>query len=116
MSPPTASTSDRNAKYTISFANSTAEGASVLLVSSELEEIEALCQRAILLHRGKMIDELHGAEIAKDRILHRLLAGDEDTRNDNMSTREDAAPSSAEAQDPAFRRAAAGSGRSISAP
>lgn len=51
------------------------EGASVLLVASELEEIEALCQRAILLHRGEMIGELHGADIVKDRILHRLLAG-----------------------------------------
>lgn len=50
------------------------EGVCVLLVSSELEEIEALCQRALLLHRGEMIDELQGAEIAKDRILHRLLA------------------------------------------
>jgi ABC-type sugar transport system ATPase subunit len=60
----------------------TAEGVSVLLVSSELEEIEALCQRALLLHRGEMIDELHGAEIAKDRILHRLLAGEDETRTD----------------------------------
>ena len=48
----------------------------------ELEEIEALCQRAVLLHRGEMIDELHGAEITKDRILHRLLAGEDETRTD----------------------------------
>jgi ABC-type sugar transport system ATPase subunit len=59
-----------------------AEGASILLVSSELEEIEALCQRVILLHRGEMIGELHGTDIAKDRILHTLLAGaDEDRKH-----------------------------------
>ena len=58
------------------------EGASILLVSSELEEIEALCQRAILLHRGEMIGELHGTDIGKDRILHRLLAGANETRKD----------------------------------
>jgi ABC-type sugar transport system ATPase subunit len=54
-----------------------AEGAAVLLVSSELEEIEALCQRAILLHRGEMIGELRGTEISKERILHALLSGDD---------------------------------------
>jgi ABC-type sugar transport system ATPase subunit len=59
-----------------------AEGVSLLLVSSELEEIEALCQRAILLHRGEMIDELQRADISKDRILHRLLAGGAETGND----------------------------------
>jgi ABC-type sugar transport system ATPase subunit len=58
-----------------------AEGVSILLVSSELEEIEALCERAILLHRGEMIDELQGAGISKDRILHRLLAGGGETGN-----------------------------------
>jgi ABC-type sugar transport system ATPase subunit len=59
-----------------------AEGAAILLVSSELEEIEALCERAILLQRGEMIGELHGSDLAKDRILHTLLAGAEDTRNE----------------------------------
>ena len=53
-----------------------ADGVAIMVVSSELEEIEALCHRAILLREGRMIGELHGEEIAKDRILHILLAGD----------------------------------------
>lgn len=53
-----------------------AEGVAIVVVSSELEEIEALCHRAILLREGRMIGELQGEAIAKDTILHLLLAGD----------------------------------------
>src|SRR5262249_45204230 len=52
-------------------------GVAVLLVSSELEEIEALCSRALLLHRGRIIGELNGDEISKDAILQTLLSGEE---------------------------------------
>ena len=51
-----------------------------MVVSSELEEVEALCHRVILLHDGEMIGELRGEAIKKDAILHTLLAGD---RRDN---------------------------------
>jgi ABC-type sugar transport system ATPase subunit len=50
-----------------------ASGVAILLVSSELEEIEALCHRALLLHRGQIIGELRGNEISKDFILQTLL-------------------------------------------
>lgn len=56
-------------------------GVAILLVSSELEEIEALCHRALLLHRGELIAELRGNEISKDFILHALLEGE---NRDNM--------------------------------
>lgn len=60
-------------------------GVAILLVSSELEEIEALCHRALLLHRGEVIGELSGNEISKDFILRTLLEGEskDDTRHDN---------------------------------
>ncbi|MGD9538914.1 MAG: sugar ABC transporter ATP-binding protein [Alphaproteobacteria bacterium] len=51
------------------------DGVAIMVVSSELEEVEALCHRVILLHEGEMIGELHGEEIRKDTILHTLLAG-----------------------------------------
>jgi ABC-type sugar transport system ATPase subunit len=55
-----------------------ADGVAILLVSSELEEIEALCDRALLMHRGKLILELKGDEISKDAILQILLEGEDD--------------------------------------
>jgi len=51
-----------------------AEGRAVLVVSSELEELEALCDRVLLLKDGVLDAELSGAEISKDAMLHRLLS------------------------------------------
>jgi ABC-type sugar transport system ATPase subunit len=52
-----------------------AQGVAVVVVSSELEEIEALCHRVLLLHDGEMIGEVRDRRIAKDAILHVLLSG-----------------------------------------
>ena len=56
--------------------NLAAEGVAIILVSSELEEFEALCDRVVLLRDGQMIGEIRGEQISKDTILHTLLAGD----------------------------------------
>ena len=56
--------------------NLAASGVAVVLVSSELEEIKALCNRVMLLRGGRIVAELHGDEITKDVILHTLLAGE----------------------------------------
>ena len=53
------------------------DGAAILMVSSELEEMEALCDRVLLLRDGEAIGEVRGAQISKDAILHTLLAGDQ---------------------------------------
>jgi ABC-type sugar transport system ATPase subunit len=53
-----------------------AEGVAVVVASSEFEELEALCDRVLLLHDGEVIGEMRGGEIAKDTLLHSLLAGD----------------------------------------
>ncbi|MDP6474741.1 MAG: sugar ABC transporter ATP-binding protein [Alphaproteobacteria bacterium] len=50
------------------------EGVAVIIVSSELEEFEAMCNRVLLLREGKMIGEIEGEQISKDAILHTLLA------------------------------------------
>jgi ABC-type sugar transport system ATPase subunit len=55
-----------------------ATGVAILLVTSEVEEIEGLCHRALILHRGELAGELHGEEIAKEIILHALLTGEEE--------------------------------------
>lgn len=54
-----------------------AAGTPVLLVSDELEELEGLCSRVLLLSIGRIIGELQGEEIQKPRMLTSLLMGQE---------------------------------------
>lgn len=50
-----------------------AEGAAVLMVSSELEELEALCHRVLMLSDGAITGSLENGEITKERMLFHLL-------------------------------------------
>jgi len=59
--------------------NVAAEGVAVLLVSSELEELELLCSRVLLLREGRLIGELAGDEISKGRMLADLYEQSEAT-------------------------------------
>ena len=45
-----------------------AGGRSVVLASSDHEQLEAVCQRVVVLGRGRVVSELNGAEVTKDRI------------------------------------------------
>lgn len=45
-----------------------------------LEELQALCDRVLLLKDGTIIDELRGADISKDAMLHRLLSSSDSTK------------------------------------
>lgn len=56
------------------------EGRGVLVVSSELEELQALCDRVLLLKEGTIIEQLSGTDISKDAILHRLLSSSDSTK------------------------------------
>jgi ABC-type sugar transport system ATPase subunit len=49
------------------------EGVGVVLISSEFEELEALCTRTLLLHEGALVGELKGDEIDQARILSILF-------------------------------------------
>jgi ABC-type sugar transport system ATPase subunit len=51
-----------------------AGGVAVILASSELEELEGLCARVLLLADGRVIGELQGDDIDKPTILAALLA------------------------------------------
>lgn len=51
-----------------------ADGRGVLVASSELEELQALCDRVLLLKEGTIRHELSGEEISKGTILHHLLS------------------------------------------
>ena len=46
-----------------------AQGVGVLLISSEMEEVIGLAHRVVVLHRGRVSDELEGADVSEERIL-----------------------------------------------
>ncbi len=48
------------------------QGVSVVLISSELEELEGLCSRVLLMAEGRLAGELRGDDIEKGRMLMQL--------------------------------------------
>jgi ribose transport system ATP-binding protein len=53
-----------------------AQGAAILLVSSELEEIRHLADRVLVMHRGRIVGELSREEATDDRILYLATGGE----------------------------------------
>jgi ribose transport system ATP-binding protein len=54
-----------------------AEGAAVLVVSSDFEEIASLCDRALVVSRGTITAELSGASLTLDGLITRSALGNE---------------------------------------
>lgn len=50
-----------------------AEGTGMVVCSSEAEELVAICDRVIVLVRGKAVAQLHGADITTESIVWQLL-------------------------------------------
>jgi ribose transport system ATP-binding protein len=48
----------------------TTEGTSVIIISSEAEELPGLCDRVLVLAEGRIIKELNGGEITRDAIVY----------------------------------------------
>ncbi len=53
-------------------------GAAVVLVSSELPEVMNLSHRLYVMHRARIVAELHGTEISEQRVLGHFFAGHAD--------------------------------------
>lgn len=51
-----------------------ADGAAVLVVSSEFEELVALCDRALIVHDGRVVDEVPAAELNEEALNNRVYA------------------------------------------
>ena len=51
------------------------EGKSIILVSSELEEVVAECDRVLVMFQGRISGELTGGEITKENVLHLAFGG-----------------------------------------
>jgi ribose transport system ATP-binding protein len=54
-----------------------AEGAAVLVVSSDFEEVASLCDRALVVSRGTITAELSGASLTLDGLITRSALGNE---------------------------------------
>jgi ribose transport system ATP-binding protein len=54
-----------------------AEGAAVIVVSSDLEEVAAVCSRALVIDRGRIASELQGAELTMDELIARSSLGEQ---------------------------------------
>jgi len=76
MEEPTAGV-DIGAKFAIhALLRAVADrGAAILVVSSDFEEVATLCDRALVIGRGLIIAELHGAGLTVDSVLARATLG-----------------------------------------
>jgi ABC-type sugar transport system ATPase subunit len=54
------------------------QGTPVILASDELEELEGICSRVLLIKEGRIVGELTGDEIKKAAMLNTLLVGNLD--------------------------------------
>ena len=52
-----------------------AAGAVVLLTSTDLAELEALCRRVLVFHRGRVCAELAGARLDASTLLEAMNSG-----------------------------------------
>ena len=51
-----------------------ASGISVLMISSELAELERNCDRVVVMREGKALGQLYGEEINQDAIMATIAA------------------------------------------
>jgi ribose transport system ATP-binding protein len=56
-------------------ANAAAAGAAVLCASSDYEQLAAICSRVLIFAAGRVVATLEGADITKEAIAERSLAG-----------------------------------------
>jgi len=50
-------------------------GLGIILISTDFEEVEKLCHRALVFSRGAIVDELSGDALNIDRLIHSASAG-----------------------------------------
>ena len=55
--------------------NLAGEGMAVLVISSEPEELPDLCDRALVMAEGRIVDELAGEALTRERIIAASYAG-----------------------------------------
>jgi ribose transport system ATP-binding protein len=61
-------------QISILLEEATDRGSAVICASSDYEELAAICDRVLILGDGRIVAELTGASVTKDRIVERCLA------------------------------------------
>ena len=61
--------------YTLLF-KAASEGIGILVVSTDFEEVAAICHRAIVFSRGKVVDELNGVALSTESLIQSASAGE----------------------------------------
>lgn len=59
-----------------------ANGGAVVVVSSEVQELEGICDRAIVMHAGRISRELSGSELTKENITYYSITSEEMERKE----------------------------------
>ncbi len=54
-----------------------AGGAAVIVVSTDLEEVAALCERALIVNRGRIVSQLQGDQVTMDELIAHSSRGGE---------------------------------------
>lgn len=52
-----------------------AQGAGIVFISSELNELCGMCDRVLVMYAGRVVDELVGAEATEEAITHAMVTG-----------------------------------------
>lgn len=52
-----------------------AGGKAVILMSTDFDEIVGMCDRVLVMYRGRINGELQGEEINKERVIHLASGG-----------------------------------------
>ncbi len=56
-------------------AKMASEGESVLLISSEIEEILGMCHRSLVMARGRIVADLSGSQLTKEAVINAAFSG-----------------------------------------
>jgi simple sugar transport system ATP-binding protein/ribose transport system ATP-binding protein len=62
-----------------------AEGVSVLVISSELEEVLGLAHRVLVLRGGRLVAEYDHEEMSEERVMHSIFATDQSSASGTNS-------------------------------
>ncbi|MCW2782968.1 MAG: transporter related protein [Marmoricola sp.] len=62
-----------------------AEGVSVLVISSELEEVLGLAHRVLVLRSGRLVAEYDHEEMSEERVMHSIFATDQSSTSGTSS-------------------------------
>jgi len=63
-----------------------AQGLTILLTSSEAEEVLGLADRVFVLSRGKILREFHHGEVTKAELLHAMAGPKAGPKQNNPAT------------------------------